>query len=548
MKNLKPAYLVLPIALSFLLLVGCGSDSNDAPGTNNPGTNPNGNTSQPGTASDGRPLTIPALREWQGSEGQYQLRDGARIVAASSELMPVADVLADDLKELTGVAIPIASGSANSGDILLTLGETDPRLGNEGYRLTVGDKISIRATEAAGAFYGTRSLLQMLNQSFVIAAGEALDWPRYPERGFMIDVGRKYFSADWIKRHLKEAAFLKMNLYHFHFSENEGFRVESTSHPEIVSEEHITKDEVREIVALASRYFITVIPEIGMPGHMGAALAPHPELQLKDLLGQASANNLDVSHPDAPQFVRDLLEEYLPLFPGPYWHTGGDEYIATTQYLLYPQLEAYAKEKYGPDANGKDAIFGHINWVADLVAEHGKSTRAWNDDLNGGSAVSVNPDIDIEWWTDFQPLGDIIFIPTPQELLNRGHRIHNASNWPTYLTPGGPSAAQLPPDMAAAYGSWDVHQFAGALYTGPIHLPYKTVAADEPRNLGVKFHFWSNDEFGTLGSEEKIAGDIAPRLRVIAQKGWQSPLLTPSYGEFQAFSNAIGHAPGYALQ
>jgi hexosaminidase len=339
-----------------------------------------------------------------------------------------------------------------------------------------------------------------------------------------------------------------MNIYHFHFSENEGFRVESESHPEIVSEQHLTKAEVREIVALASRYFITVIPEIGMPSHMGAALKPHPELQLKDIFGQPSPNNLDVSNPDAVQFARELIEEYLPLFPGPYWHTGADEYIPFYDYLRYPQLQAYAREQYGPSANGKDAVHGHINWVADLVAQHGKITRAWNDDLNGASAVTVNPDIIIEWWTEFQPLGDIILIPTPQALLDRGHHIHNASNWPTYLTPGGPSAAQIPPDMAETYKAWDVHQFAGALYAGPVHLPYKTVAADERRNLGTKFHFWANDEFGTLGNEDEIAVDIAPRLRVIAQKSWQSPLLTPDYASFQPIMDAVGHAPGYAPQ
>lgn len=494
----------------------------------------------------GRPKTIPALRAWRSDAGAYEFTDQSKIIVGSAALQPVAEVFAADLFELTGQAVPIVSGAGPSaGDILLDLGPCDPRIGHEGYGLLIGQSIEIQAADHAGVFYGTRSVLQLLRQDSRIAAGQALDWPRYPERGFMIDVGRKYFTAEWIRRHIKEAAWLKMNLYHFHFSENEGFRVESASHPEIVSEAHLTKDEVREIVALASRYFITVIPEIGMPSHMGAALAPHPEYQLTDIFGQPATNNLDVSNPEAVQFARELIEEYLPLFPGPYWHTGGDEYIASYDYARYPQLQAYAQSQYGPGANGKDAVHGHLNWVADLVAGHGKQTRVWNDDLSGGSAVTLNPDIVVEWWTDFQPLGDIVLIPTPQELLDRGHRIHNASNWPTYLTPGGPSMFQIPPDMASAYESWDVHQFSGALYSGPIHLPYKSVAPDEPHNLGTKFHLWANDEFGTLGNQDEIADDIVPRLQLIAQKGWQSPRLTASYAEFQSTKDAIGHAPGY---
>lgn len=500
-------------------------------------------------ASDGRPLTIPALREWQAGAGIFRVCAESRILVAPdarSELLPVAEVLAEDLAQQGGraMAVVIASpAAARPGDVILSLGEADARLGDEGYRLNVGPAITIRAGSPRGVFYGTRTLLQLLKQSSAIPAGEALDWPRYPERGLMVDAGRKYFTAEWLRQHLREIAYLKMNLFHFHFSENLGFRVESERHPEIVAEKHLSKAEVRELVALASRYFITVVPEIGMPGHMGAALAPHPEFQLKDMFGQAAPNQLDVTNPAAVQFARELIEEFLPLFPGKYWHTGADEYLAFYDYARYPQLQQHAQAQYGPGANGKDAIHGYINGVADLLAQHGKTTRAWGDDLNGGSAVTVNPDIVVEWWTDFQPLGDIVLLPGPQELLDRGHRILNASNWPTYLTFGGAGGIQPPPDIATAYETWDVHQFSGALFAGPVHTPYATVAADEPRNLGAKQHVWldGGDAFAT---EDEVAAGIAPRLRVIAQKTWNSPLLAPSYAGFEPIADSVGHAPG----
>src|SRR5690606_30320592 len=97
------------------------------------------------------------------------------------------------------------------------------------------------------------------------------------------------------------------------------------------------KDEVRALIELASRYHVTVVPEIDMPGHLGAALAAHPEFQLVDVLGRPARTQLDVSNPAARAFARELIEEYLPLFPGPYWHLGGDEYMAPYDYPLYPQ-------------------------------------------------------------------------------------------------------------------------------------------------------------------------------------------------------------------
>ena len=507
-------------------------------------------------AADGRPLTIPALREWQAATGTFQLCNESRILIAPADqagLFPVAQVLAEDFAEQTGRAMAVviaAPATANPGDISMSLGETDSRLGAEGYRMTVGNAIALKAIQPAGAFYGTRSVLQLLRQDSRIPAGEAIDWPRYPERGLMIDAGRKYFPATWIRRHIRELAWLKLNYFHLHFSDNLGFRVESSTHPEIVSEEHLTKQEVREIVALAARHYITVVPEIDMPGHMDAALAPHPELQLVDILGRASPGRLDVTKPEAETFARELIEEYVPLFSGRYWHMGADEYMAPYEYPLHPQLQTFARQRYGANANGKDAIHGFTNWMDALLRSHGKVTRMWHDDLNGGSAVTINPEIIVEWWTNFSPLSDPL-PPAPQALLNQGHAIMNAGWWPTYYTlgvgiPGVPVPVPLPPrvDFKDVYETWEVHEFYGPLFlNGTVQFPAETIAADEPRNLGSKLHVWCDDpEAETL---EEIAEGIAPRLRVIAQKTWESPLLVPAHADFETVMGATGHAPGY---
>ncbi|MDT3397490.1 beta-N-acetylhexosaminidase, partial [Streptomyces sp. B1866] len=237
-------------------------------------------------ADPARPWTIPALREWKPRPGGFRLAASTRVVVrpgSAQRVMPVATVFGEDLSLLVGRQVPVVvvDQPPGPGDIALDLQAIDPQLGEEGYRLLVGDAVRISAVRPAGAFYGTRSLLQILGQGQAsVPGGEARDWPRYPERGFMIDCARKYFTPGWLERHVRELAFLKLNRLHLHLTDDQGFRIGSDSHPEIVSDEYLTKSEAGAIVELAARYHITVVPEIEMPGHMGAALARHPEHRL----------------------------------------------------------------------------------------------------------------------------------------------------------------------------------------------------------------------------------------------------------------------------
>ncbi|WP_162932311.1 beta-N-acetylhexosaminidase [Solimonas sp. K1W22B-7] len=508
-------------------------------------------------APGARPATIPALQLWQPGASGYAYGVASRIVldpADGAALAETAQVLAEDLERQGGRRPAIMSGTPVAGDIALSRGHCDARLGAEGYGLRSGPVLEIQAQESAGVFYGTRTLLQLLAQGSAIPAGHALDWPRYPERGLMVDAGRKYFTPEWLRQHIRELAWLKLNVLHLHFSDNQGFRIESERHPEIVSAEHLSKAELRELVALARRHHVTLIGEIGMPGHMTAALAPHPEFQLTDANGEPAPDKLDITNPLARQYARELVEEFLPLFPGRYWHTGGDEYMASAEYRNYPQLQAYAREKHGADANAKDAVLDFVNWLDGVVRSHGRTARFWHDGVSGGNAVNVNPDTVVEWWTDFNPIGDLL-PPPPQEFLDRGHTIGNASYWPLYYTVGAAAGfpAGLPPrpDLCSMYESWEVNEFTGplnapAVLCQTVHvLPVKTVATDEARNLGAKLFVWTDSP--EAETEAEIAAGIAPRLRIVAQKTWNSPRLTPRYAAFQPLAEAIGHAPGYSL-
>lgn len=479
-------------------------------------------------AANPKPLTIPALQEWTGGTGSFTFTDATRIVSSTahaSALSSTSEVFADDLRALAGRTVARSTGTTadlQAGDIFLSLGSTDTKIGDEGYTLSVTDRITITARDDRGAFYGTRTVLQLLKQGSSIPRGTARDWSLKPERGLMVDNGRKYFTPGWLRDHVKELAYLKMNYFHLHLSDNEGFRIESGSHPEVVSAEHLTKQEVRDLVALAAKYKITIVPEIDAPGHMAPILAAHPELKLVSSTGVVQNQYIDLSKPAAYALIKDLYDEYLPLFPGPYFHIGADEY--SISYSAHPQLEQYAKATYGANAIGKDAYLGFINWANGIVRAAGKTARAWNDGIGGGVAVTVNPNVIVEFWYNHGK--------SPQAHIDAGHLISNESWSPTYyvLYPGGPSG----PSSQWGYDTWNPDLFEGG---------QTITSASKVKNLGSKIHVWCDNP--GVATEERIASDIKQGLRMLAQQTWGSPKLVTPWTNFVTVINAIGRNPAW---
>ncbi len=494
------------------------------------------------SAVNTRPWTIPALRQWIGARGSLVLRPSLRIVVRPVDRRRLGDtarILAADLGSLLGHRPLIITGRERHGDVRLRLGSRDRRLGEEGYELTIGRTVDIRARTPAGDFYGTRSLLQLLRQNRAIPKGQARDWPRYPERGLMIDLGRRAYTPAWIRTEIRAMAYLKLNLLHLHLTDDQRWGIQSVTHPELASSGALTHADVRRLIALATRFHITVVPEIDMPGHMGALLAKHPELQLRTVgaVGRPAAaitGKLDISNPRALSIVRQLLHEYQPLFPGRYWDMGADEYLAPGELPLYPQLASFAVHRYGRGATTQDAIIGFIDSIDRIVHAHHKTLRTWHDELRPGSVLSANPDIVVDWWTNISPLSDPT-PPRPDQLLASGHRIANDGWFPTYFT-GDVGPVEGMPDMREAYQSWSVNQFCGPTIAGQLIGPCYVVGRGERRNLGSTINDWDNRNL-TL---REIAAGLYPRLRVLAQKTWDSPPLTASYAAFERVMRAVG--------
>jgi len=502
-----------------------------------------------------RPESVPALQEWSPGAGEYELDENTRIVLRSSAaeaLADTAEIFAGDLTSLgddVGVSIVVSDEPAVAHDIVLDLGEPDAELGDEGYELTVGESITIEAPETTGVFYGTRTLLQFFTQGRTVDAGQARDWPAYEERGLMVDMGRMPFTYDWLAERIRDMAYLKLNVLQLHLTDDEGWRIESDLGLE--SEGYLTKVELQSLIELATRYHISIVPEIDMPSHLGSLLEEYPQFQLKDIDGGERLGRLDYSIPEARELLFDIVDEYIDLFPGAYWHMGGDEYLSNSQYADYPQLLEYAQSVVGPDASAKDGTIALVNEMNDFVRSHGKTLRMWNDIVGPSTTTQVDTDVVIHYWTDsdsedfFGTVGPY----TPQTLLDRGYKVLNASFLPTYMYPSGGQSGQIPVEYM--YNNMDMEAYYGYLYldTGNGNIvKYSadhSVAEGAPGVLGSMVNMWNS---GGTWTQEEGAADLFPRLRIMAQSTWGSAPSTDTFDAFQSQIARIGTAPAPALR
>jgi hexosaminidase len=499
-----------------------------------------------------RPLTIPAIRQWTPKGGRFELTRDSRLLLGSSDqqLMRTARLFANELAIL-GYRLPVvleADTHARLGDIRLVLSPTPSVPGPDGYTMAVACMVTIMAPENAGVFYGTRTLLQLFTQDRFLNAGTAVDWPRYPERGLTLDIARKYFSPNWLERHIRELAYLKMNYLHLHISDDQGFGIDSkwVPRPEESSSPRLTKHEVKTLVKLSHKYFVSIVPEIDMPGHMGAALVSKPDFQLRDRSGRANKSVLDWANKDARKFAKNLIREYINLFDGEYWHAGSDEILECLRAWCHPTLTEYAR-RFAPSGtpldhlDGKDALHLFLNDIDSFVQSNGKQLRVWNDELKGGHRIPLNNDIVVDWWTNVSILSDWAAV-SPQVLLGAGHQVMNHGAWPTYYVLG---ANPLLPNasMKVAYEQWQVNEFDGYTYLFGHPLFSDVVAAGETNNRGAVLTVWADHP--EAETEDEVAAHIAPRLRVMAQKTWESAALTSAYPIFEEIAVRVRHAPDF---
>jgi hexosaminidase len=488
------------------------------------------------------PNTIPAVQSWTTGTGTCVFSTTSRIVvntADSAALIADARTFAQDLNGLLSRAVTVAvATSANAGDVFLHLGSTDATLGTEGYIMTIATTIDInaRAGAAAGVFYGTRTVLQMFKQSTTVNQGTIRDYPLGTWRGQMMDVGRKYYTVAWLQTLIRDMAYVKMNMLHMHLSDgisatnNGGFRLQSTVHPEITSTQYYSPTEIQGLITLATKYHIIIMPEIDLPGHVNWLYNTHHKncLLNRQVLG-TQYWALDLSKDSTYNLVNDILNEFIPVFPGPFWDLGADEYMFIDEFASFPQLTTWATSHYGSGAHANDCYRHFTNWANGIVKSKGKKMWAWNDVLLGITGTKVGActlatDIDMDHWGALDWIGWGGVFPAAEHAL--GYNMMNCS-WDVFYVIGKSLGIG---DPTWVYNSWELYTYGGGnLPAGDAHI------------LGGKFPVWG--DVPTAETEAQVWTNTFQLNRAIAQKVWGSPKIQATAPNFQTMANTIGRAP-----
>ena len=444
---------------------------------------------------------IPMPASIAAAAGTFTLTSGTTIVVQAGDLSStaVAQFLASSLRAATGFPLPIQSAVQSANVIRLAIVEGAPGLDDEGYTLTVTPEVvAISARTAAGLFYGVQTLRQLLPPAIESAVVQAGPWPiaavtirdtpRFAWRGTMLDVSRHFFSVTDVKRFIDLIAYYKLNRLHLHLSDDQGWRIAINSWPNLTAYGgstavngdpggYYTQAEYSEIVAYAQQQFVTIVPEIDMPGHTNAALASYPELNCS---GTAPAlytgtrvgfSTLCVSKDITYKFIDNVIAELVALTPGPYFHIGGDESAATAP----------------------DDYVHFVERVQAIVQVHGKQMIGW-EEVSQTKLLSTTI---VQQWKDNQV----------QHAVRQGAKVIMSPATHAYLDMKYDTNTPLGLNWAGYVGVQQAYEW------DPVEvLP----GVDESSIVGVEAPLWS-ETLRTFADVEQMA---FPRLIGVAEIGW----------------------------
>ncbi|MGO9412050.1 MAG: GNAT family N-acetyltransferase [Spirochaetia bacterium] len=481
-----------------------------------------------------------------GSGSMGSAPAGGAFILREARLAGVARHLEHIVKTATGR--PALSGEALKAEVSPISLKLDPllrsALGNEGYRLSVRpDRVEMRAAEPAGIFYAIQTFRQLLRGEGELCGApcvEIEDAPRFSWRGFMLDEGRFFQGEETVTRLLDLMALEKLNVFHWHLTEDQGWRVEIKRYPELTRIGSVragsmsyprgkpdnvphsgfyTQEEIRRIVSYASERFITIVPEVELPGHALSALASYPWLgctggpySVWDHIG-IQPELLCAGKETTFEFLQGVLEELAELFPGPWFHFGGDE-APKERWKECPACNARLKSLGLDDFSGLQTWM--LNRMAAFLRTKGKGTVAWNDALG----PRLDPGVRLQFWRGHE-----------DELMasmRKGREVIGSSYWDCYLD----HAHSLTPlDRAYRYD--------------PV-LP----GLDEEsakRTVGLEAPLWTE----MVPTPQRLWYQVFPRLCACAETGW-SPASRKDWSSFRkrlpgflrhVRSLGAGHAP-----
>ena len=470
-----------------------------------------------------KPFVVPELTSWQGAEGRF-VPSGRIVVPSNKSLRVVAERFAADYATMFGRKLTLVSGDAQTGDFVFSLQKdvAERPLGKEGYVLRIGKTTHVSAADVQGAFWATRTLLQLSeqNRSHTLPCGTTTDIPAYALRGFMIDCGRKFIPMDYLNKLVSVMAYYKMNTLQVHLNDNgfkqyfgndwnktqAAFRLESRLFPDLTAKDgSYTQREFIDFQVKAEQQYVDIVPEIDVPAHSLAFSHYRPSLGSKEY----GMDHLDLNNPAVVPFLDSLFTEYCggknPVFRGKIVHIGTDEYSNKDQAVV---------EKFR-------ALTDHL---IRHVEKYGKQAMVWGALTHAQGETPVKVDnVKMQIW--YNGYAD------PLKMKELGYKLVSIPDGQVYIVPA-----------AGYYYDYLNTQWLYNNWT-PATIGSVKFEEGDPSLLGGMFAVW-NDHVGNGITVKDIHHRVMPALQTLATKCWTAKGTSLPYADFERQSRFLSEAPG----
>lgn len=489
---------------------------------------------------------VPVPAKMKTNPGQFTINESTKIVltANTPEMQNAVAVFNGLLRQAAGYRLPIAAAPVAANAIVCKL---NPAISNaEGYKLSVQKNlIQLEAQTPQGIFYGMQTLRQLLpyqierpflsNVAWTIPCVEIEDAPRFVHRGLMLDVCRHFMPKEFVLKFIDMLAYHKMNTFHWHLTEDQGWRIEIKKYPKLTEVGSVryrtlegrysspasrkwdntpyggfyTQNDIKDVIAYAQKRFITIIPEIEMPGHAVAALTAYPEFsctggpfEVEGLWGVF--NDIYCPKDETFAFLENVLTEVAELFPSKYIHIGGDE-APKTRWHRCAHCQALMKKEGLKDEHELQSYF--IKRIEKFVASKGKRIIGWDEILEGGLA----PDATVMSWRGEQ--GGI-------DAAKQNHDVIMSPNTYVYLDYYQSDPKKEPLGIGGYLPLWKVYSY------NP--MPAALTPEEAKHILGVQGNLWTE----YMPNSNQVEYMAFPRGAAVAETGW-SPQEKKNYPDFK---------------
>lgn len=491
-------------------------------------------------------VIYPNVQSYTKDSDTFTLPKKSRLLVVSNEKSLNNEVLLRDLKRASSQladrsvlseAPQIVFGTlenAADNDIIVKMGTNPDLTGkNDAYAVDIKNNITISAEDETGIYYGLTSVIQMLIEGDnVLTKGNIVDYSDVEDRSFHLDCARKFFTKDWIISLIKDLSWQKYNSIQLHFSENEGFRLQSDTLEAIdgfqyVNNQYLTKQDMLEIIQVANEYHIEVIPSLDSPGHLGAVLRYLPsDYSCASLFPsdgrRAQCFNI-FTNDEARGFLIDLMTEFIDFFSEAgckRFNIGGDEFLE--------KFSNFSNEQYVQ-------IMEYFNEVSAIVKSKGMTPRTWNDGVMYGNytGYKLDPDIEICYWAAPQNCASI------EKFVQNGNKVINFSDIYMYYVLSSWWLQNACPEGDRIYREWNPGKFS--TLQGGIPQTYNKPYANFIK--GGSYAIWC-DVPGYM-TQDSVANNIFYRTRATAYKMWNTSDSMPEYADVKKAFDKIGRVPGY---